>query len=33
MPLKKLVMREVRLTYRAFDGLVLPRLLAVAPEG
>ena len=33
MPLKKLAMREVRLTYRAFEGLVFPRLLAAAPEG
>jgi hypothetical protein len=33
MPLKKLAMREVRLTYRAFEGLVFPRLLTAAPEG
>ena len=28
---EKVAMREVRLTYRAFEGLVFPRLLAAAP--
>jgi hypothetical protein len=32
MPLKKLAMREVRLTYKAFESLVFPRLLAGAPQ-
>ena len=32
MPLKKLAMREMRFTYRAFEGLVFPQLLAAASE-